>query len=99
MSGPVSGSRGGTPSTTTPIAGPWLSPQVVKRNSAPKQLPAIVSANRPHQLDELLLQLVEIHRLAQEGSSAQFVGAMPALVVAISGHHQDRKLRPQPPHF
>ena len=30
---------------------------------------------------------------------AQFVGAMPALVVAISGHHQDRKLRPQPPHF
>src|ERR1700680_3023875 len=34
--------RGGTPSTTTPIAGPWLSPQGVKRNSVPKELPAMV---------------------------------------------------------
>src|SRR3954469_3511267 len=41
MSGSASGIRGGTPSTTTPIAGPWLSPQVVKRNSVPKVLPAI----------------------------------------------------------
>src|SRR3954464_6397891 len=41
MSGSASGIRGGTPSTTTPIAGPWLSPQVVKRNSVPKLLPAI----------------------------------------------------------
>src|SRR5215472_14696269 len=42
MSGSASGRRGGTPSTTTPIAGPWLSPHVVKRNSVPKELPAIV---------------------------------------------------------
>src|SRR5215472_5615498 len=42
MSGSASGRRGGTPSTTTPIAGPWLSPQVVKRNKVPNELPAIV---------------------------------------------------------
>src|ERR1700676_1347791 len=41
MSASASGRRGGTPSTTTPIAGPWLSPQVVKRNSVPKVFPAI----------------------------------------------------------
>src|SRR5919201_725202 len=41
MSGSASGNRGGTPSITTPIAGPWLSPQVVKRNSVPNELPAI----------------------------------------------------------
>src|ERR1044072_8630322 len=41
MSGSASEMRGGTPSTTTPIAGPWLSPQVVKRNRVPKLLPAI----------------------------------------------------------
>ena len=29
---------GGQPSTTTPSAGPWLSPQVVKRNNWPKVL-------------------------------------------------------------
>src|SRR5690349_16210883 len=34
------GISGGTPSTTTPMAGPWLSPQVVKRKSVPKLLPA-----------------------------------------------------------
>jgi hypothetical protein len=41
MSGAASGTRDGTPSTTTPIAGPWLSPQVVNRNSSPKEDPAI----------------------------------------------------------
>src|ERR1700736_4302410 len=41
MSGSASGILGGTLSTTTPIAGPWLSPQVVNRNSVPKVLPAI----------------------------------------------------------
>src|SRR5689334_15508077 len=40
MSGSASGISGGTPSTTTPMAGPWLSPQVVKRKSVPKLLPA-----------------------------------------------------------
>ena len=38
MSGAVSGSPGGQPSTTQPIAGPWLSPQVVTRNRWPKVL-------------------------------------------------------------
>src|SRR5689334_24418984 len=41
MSASASGMRDGTPSTTTPIAGAWLSPQVVKRNSVPKLLPAM----------------------------------------------------------
>src|SRR6516162_1014024 len=50
MSGSVSGSLGGTPSTTTPIAGPWLSPQVVKRNSVPNELPAM-TAERLHDRD------------------------------------------------
>ena len=31
-------SPGGHPSTTAPSAGPWLSPQVVKRNTRPKVL-------------------------------------------------------------
>src|SRR5882724_5182222 len=33
--------RGGTPSTTQPIAGPWLSPQLVNRKRVPKLLPAM----------------------------------------------------------
>src|SRR3546814_924745 len=37
---------GGTPSTTQPMAGPWLSPQVVKRKVSPKLLPAIGGAPR-----------------------------------------------------
>jgi hypothetical protein len=32
---------GGTPSTTQPIAGPWLSPQVVYWKLWPKALPGI----------------------------------------------------------
>ena len=32
-------SRGGHPSTTTPIPAPWLSPQVERRNRDPKVLP------------------------------------------------------------
>ena len=32
------GMPGGQPSTTQPIAGPWLSPQVVMRNRWPKLL-------------------------------------------------------------
>src|ERR1700674_588384 len=43
MSASASGIFGGTPSTTTPIAGPWLSPPVVKRNSVPSVLPAITA--------------------------------------------------------
>ena len=38
MSASLSGSSGGQPSTTQPIAGPWLSPQVVTRNKWPKLL-------------------------------------------------------------
>src|SRR5271169_2701668 len=38
MSASDSGMRGGQPSTTQPIAGPWLSPQVVTRNRWPKLL-------------------------------------------------------------
>src|ERR1700737_691739 len=43
MSASASARRGGTPSTTQPIAGPWLSPQVVNRNRLPKLFPAIGS--------------------------------------------------------
>src|SRR5580698_3137706 len=38
MSASLSARRGGQPSTTQPIAGPWLSPQVVTRNRWPKVL-------------------------------------------------------------
>src|SRR6185312_11198760 len=38
MSSTTSGMRGGQPSTTQPIAGPWLSPKLVKRNMRPKVL-------------------------------------------------------------
>src|SRR5690349_25029939 len=44
MSASVRGRRGGTPSTTAPIAGPWLSPQVVNRKAVPKLFPAMISA-------------------------------------------------------
>src|SRR5690242_971426 len=40
MSASTSGISGGTPSTTAPIAGPWLSPHVVKRKRVPNELPA-----------------------------------------------------------
>ena len=38
--------RGGQPSTTQPIAGPWLSPQVVKRKRWPKLLWLTASLRR-----------------------------------------------------
>src|SRR5215469_1416891 len=38
MSATSSGMRGGQPSTTQPIAAPWLSPKLVKRNIWPKVL-------------------------------------------------------------
>ena len=38
MSSLVSGISGGQPSTTQPIAIPWLSPKVVTRNMWPKVL-------------------------------------------------------------
>ena len=43
MSGSASAMPGGVPSTTQPIAGPWLSPQVVTRNRVPKLLSDIVA--------------------------------------------------------
>src|SRR6185295_10899554 len=52
MSASASGMRGGTPSTTQPIAGPWLSPQVVKRKRWPKLLKDI-SDLRVEPLQEL----------------------------------------------
>jgi len=42
ISASVRGMRGGVPSTTQPIAGPWLSPQLVNRKRVPKLLPAII---------------------------------------------------------
>ncbi len=41
MSASVSARPGGQPSTTQPIAGPWLSPNEVTQNSLPKVLPDI----------------------------------------------------------
>ena len=35
----MSGSPGGQPSTTPPMAGPWLSPKPVTTKSLPKLLP------------------------------------------------------------
>jgi hypothetical protein len=45
------------------------------------------------QLVALLLEQIEIDRLADELRSAKFVGASPPLVVAIGGHHHDREAR------
>src|SRR3712207_3355434 len=44
MSSTVSGIPAGTPSTTTPRAGPWDSPQVVSRKILPNALPMPVRA-------------------------------------------------------
>ena len=41
MSASLSARPGGQPSTTAPMAGPWLSPQVVKRKTRPKLLQLI----------------------------------------------------------
>ena len=41
MSSSPSGSPGGQPSMTQPIAAPWLSPQVVTRNALPMVFPGI----------------------------------------------------------
>ena len=43
MSASLSGMRGGQPSTTQPIAGPWLSPKVVTRNKCPNVLNDMVN--------------------------------------------------------
>ena len=44
MSASESSSPGGQPSTTQPIAGPWLSPKVVTQKSVPSVLPDIRAA-------------------------------------------------------
>ena len=46
MSASVSAIPGGQPSTTQPIAGPWLSPKVVTRNIWPKVLNDMVFCPR-----------------------------------------------------
>src|SRR5436305_14115975 len=84
MSASASGILGGTPSMTTPIAGPWLSPQVVKRNSVPKVLPAMARlsddrdvrrVNRPHAND--VIPAIDMVDLATDagGQNAQQVNA------------------------
>ena len=50
MSASDSAMRGGQPSTTQPIAGPWLSPQVVTRNRWPKLLWDMASVLRTYVL-------------------------------------------------
>ena len=49
----LSGRREGQPSTTTPIAGPCDSPQVVTRNACPSELPGTLggSGGGRHSLD------------------------------------------------
>ena len=42
----LNGMPGGQPSTTQPMAGPWLSPQVVKRKAWPKVFPVMAGASR-----------------------------------------------------
>src|SRR3990170_4869731 len=46
MSDGSSSRPGGQPSTTQPMAGPWLSPKVVTVNSTPKLLPDIRRARQ-----------------------------------------------------
>src|SRR3984957_594586 len=51
MSASLSARCGGQPSITPPIAGPWLSPQVVTRNRWPKLLCDIGRASVVHHRD------------------------------------------------
>ena len=43
MSASLISSPGGQPSTTQPMAGPWLSPNEVTQNSLPMVLPDMMS--------------------------------------------------------
>src|SRR3984957_19398575 len=75
MSPSLSAIFGGTPSTTTPIAGPWLSPQVVKRNSVPKELPATAGASHgrdvgrvdPLHADDVIAAIDVVHLAGDRG--------------------------------
>ena len=66
-----SSSPGGQPSTTQPIAGPWLSPQVVSRNRWPKLLMLIrcpppndrITSTKPGKLVAIISRLVDLDRL------------------------------------
>ena len=72
MSASVRGMFGGVPSTTQPMAGPWLSPQVVNLNSVPKVLSDIqgrvltTAAKLPGHSPEL-------PTVAMSGASARFI--------------------------
>ena len=72
MSASVSGMRGGTPSTTQPMAGPWLSPQVVKRKRWPKLL-ADISVGLLRQPESCVRKFASI----SAASAAASVRSMP----------------------
>src|SRR5579883_1011308 len=66
MSDSASGMRGGQPSTTQPIAGPWLSPQVVTRNRWPKLLWLTGSGGRRDDIEPALdAELQPMRRLRE----------------------------------
>ena len=50
---------GGQPSTTTPIAGPWDSPQVVIRNNLPKELEFILNEKEEYDIVENNLEKIK----------------------------------------
>ena len=54
----LSGSSGGQPSTTQPIATPWLSPKVVTRNMWPKVLKDILLQAVERQLRRVVTRAV-----------------------------------------
>src|SRR6266852_9189181 len=75
MSASLSAMRGGQPSTTQPIAGPWLSPKVVTRNRRPNVLNDILRLGRCGSLRRRRGQIaakgnVSIRRLLQRESRA-----------------------------
>ncbi len=81
MSASDKGKRGGVPSTTQPIAGPWLSPKVVKRNRWPKVLADMEGLPGPsgrYSLDRC--DVGRIHRLHAD----DVVAAVD--VVGFAGH-------------
>src|SRR6516164_7963040 len=80
MSAALSAMFGGQPSTTQPIAGPWLSPKVVTRNSRPNVLNDMAAVGSPH---------------TPRGQTGGALLPMPALVSAPTRRRCDPALRHQ----
>src|SRR5882672_8162716 len=95
MSSTVSGSSGGQPSTTQPIATPWLSPKVVTRNMWPKVLKDIALRS------PALPKISNVVTRSEASNNLSFVmaGLVPAIhVLACCASSKDMDARDEPGH-